>query len=178
MEKYLFLNIKTLSCFYSISYFKCWSWLVKLTSWPTHWPQKNSLKKLIVKWKCRIVLGFPSGTSGKEPTWQCKRCERHGHHPRVGRSPGEGHGNTLQYSWLDNPMDRGAWRAIVHRVIKTWPKWLSMQHTCVIVFLFFFPIKGRMFISSVSEWNKYHHLFKKINNQHKKKTTTVITVNI
>ena len=33
-----------------------------------------------------------------------------------GRSPGGGHGNPLQYSCLKNPMDRGAWRAIVHRV--------------------------------------------------------------
>ena len=33
-----------------------------------------------------------------------------------GRSPGGGHGNTLQYSCLENPMDRGAWQATVHRV--------------------------------------------------------------
>ena len=35
--------------------------------------------------------------------------------PGSGRSPGGGHGNPLQYSWLENPMDRGAWWAIVHR---------------------------------------------------------------
>ena len=34
-------------------------------------------------------------------------------------SPGEGNGNPLQYSCLDNPMDRGAWRAIVHRVTES-----------------------------------------------------------
>ena len=34
--------------------------------------------------------------------------------PGWGRSPGEGHGNPLQYSCLENPMDRGAWRATVH----------------------------------------------------------------
>ena len=34
----------------------------------------------------------------------------------LGRSPGGGHGNPLQYSCLENPMDRGAWQAIVHRV--------------------------------------------------------------
>ena len=39
--------------------------------------------------------------------------------PGSGRSPGEGHGNPLQYSCLDNPMDRGAWRATVHRVTKS-----------------------------------------------------------
>ena len=36
--------------------------------------------------------------------------------PGSGRSPGGGHGNPLQYSCLENPMDRGAWRATVHRV--------------------------------------------------------------
>ena len=36
-----------------------------------------------------------------------------------GRSPGGGHGNPLQYSCLENPMDRGAWRATVHGVPKT-----------------------------------------------------------
>ena len=36
-----------------------------------------------------------------------------------GRSPGEGHGNPLQDSSLENPMDRGAWRATIHRVTKS-----------------------------------------------------------
>jgi len=47
------------------------------------------------------------------------------------RSPGGGHGNPLQYSCLENPMDRGAWRAILHRVTKsqTQLKWLS-KHAC------------------------------------------------
>ena len=35
------------------------------------------------------------------------------------RSPGGGHGNPLQYSCLENPMDRGAWQATVHRVAKS-----------------------------------------------------------
>ena len=39
--------------------------------------------------------------------------------PGWGRSPGEGHGNLLQYSCLKNPMDRGAWWAIVHGVTKS-----------------------------------------------------------
>ena len=38
--------------------------------------------------------------------------------PGLGRSPGEGNGNTLQYSCLENPTDRGAWRAVVHGVAK------------------------------------------------------------
>ena len=36
----------------------------------------------------------------------------------LGRSPGVGHGNSLKYSRLENPMDRGAWRTIVYRVAK------------------------------------------------------------
>ena len=42
--------------------------------------------------------------------------------PGSGRSPGGGHGNPLQYSFLENPMDRGAWQAIVHRVAKSWTR--------------------------------------------------------
>ena len=38
--------------------------------------------------------------------------------PKLGRSPGGGNGNTLQYSYLGNPMDRGAWWATVHGVTK------------------------------------------------------------
>ena len=40
--------------------------------------------------------------------------------PGWGRSPGEGHGNPLQYSCLQNPTDRGTWQATVHRIAKGW----------------------------------------------------------
>ena len=51
--------------------------------------------------------------------------------PGLGRSRGEGHGKIFQCSWLENPMDKGAGQATVHRVAKSWTrlKWLSM-HTC------------------------------------------------
>ena len=39
-----------------------------------------------------------------------------------GRSPGEGHSNPLQYSCLENPMDRGAWGTVVHGVAKSWTR--------------------------------------------------------
>ena len=39
--------------------------------------------------------------------------------PGSGRSPGGGNGNPLQNSWLENPMDRGVWQAIVHRLAKS-----------------------------------------------------------
>ena len=40
--------------------------------------------------------------------------------PGSGISPGEGHGNPFQYSCLKNPVDRGAWRVIVHGIAKSW----------------------------------------------------------
>ena len=48
--------------------------------------------------------------------------------PASGRSPGGGHGNPLQYSCLENPMDRGAWWATVHRVARN-PTWLKLLNT-------------------------------------------------
>ena len=53
--------------------------------------------------------------------------------PGSGRSPGGGHGNPLQYSSLENPMDRGAWQTIVHEDAKSWTglKQFSMHaHRC------------------------------------------------
>ena len=51
-----------------------------------------------------------------------------------GRSPGVGNGSPLQYSCLENPMDRGAWQVEVHRVSKSWTqlKQLSIQKNLVI----------------------------------------------
>ena len=42
--------------------------------------------------------------------------------PESGRSPGGGHGDPLQYSCMENPMDRGSWWAMVHRVAKSWTR--------------------------------------------------------
>ena len=49
--------------------------------------------------------------------------------PRLGRSPGDRHGNALQYSFLESPMDRGAWWATVHRVAES-DKTKATYHTC------------------------------------------------
>ena len=48
--------------------------------------------------------------------------------PGLGRSPGGGCGNPLQYSCLENPMDRGAWLAMVHGDLKSWTR-LRAEHT-------------------------------------------------
>ena len=65
-------------------------------------------------------LLYKSGVSSKEPTCQCRLDIRDtGSIPGSGRSPEAGHSNPLQYSCLENPMDRGAWRAAVHGVPKS-----------------------------------------------------------
>ena len=61
-------------------------------------------------------LGFPGDADGKESA--CNAGDL-GSVPGSGRSPGEGNGNLLQYSCLENSMDRRAWRATVHGVAKS-----------------------------------------------------------
>ena len=68
-----------------------------------------------------LVLGFPGGASGREPTY-AGDIRDVGLIPRSRRSPGGGHGNPLQYSCLENPMDRGAWWATVHSLSKSWTR--------------------------------------------------------
>ena len=64
-------------------------------------------------------MGFPGGSDGEESA--CNAGDQ-GSIPGSGRSPGEGNGNALQYSCLENSMDRGAWRATVHGVAKSWTR--------------------------------------------------------
>ena len=62
---------------------------------------------------------FPGGSDGKASAYNAGDP---GSIPGSGRSPGEGNGNLLQYSCLENPMDRGAWWAAVHGVAKSWTR--------------------------------------------------------
>ena len=62
-------------------------------------------------------MGFPGISDGEEST--CNAGDL-GLIPELERSPGEWNGNPLQYSCLENCMDRGAWQAIVHGVTKSW----------------------------------------------------------
>ena len=55
----------------------------------------------------------------KNPPANAEDARDGGSIPGSGRSPGGGHGNPLQYSCLENPMDRGVWRATVHRVAES-----------------------------------------------------------
>ena len=63
--------------------------------------------------------GLPGGDGGQKPTCQRRRVKRRELDPWVGRSPGGGHGNWLQYSCLENPMDGGAWWAAAHGVAES-----------------------------------------------------------
>ena len=65
-----------------------------------------------------MKLGFPGGSDGKDSA--CNAGDL-GSIPESGKSPGEGNGYPLQYSCLENPMDRGAWQAIGHGVTKSQP---------------------------------------------------------
>ena len=76
-------------------------------------------------------MGFPGSSAGKESA--CNAGE-----PVSGRSPGEGNGNRLQYSCLENSMDRGKWQATVHGVAKSWTRlrdfhFSNMYVVCVCV---------------------------------------------
>ena len=63
-----------------------------------------------------LNMGFPGGSNGKE--FACNAGDL-GLIPSLGRSAGEGNGNPLQYSCLENSMDRGAWWGTVHGVTKS-----------------------------------------------------------
>ena len=73
-------------------------------------------------WGCKESLStlfyfFPGGSDNKE--FACNVGDL-GLIPRLGRSPGRGHGNPLQYFFLENPQSTGAWRAPVHGVTRSW----------------------------------------------------------
>ena len=63
-------------------------------------------------------MDFPDGAMVKNPPANSGDLRDEGLIPGLGRSPGRGHGNSLQYSWLESPMDRGAWQATAQGVTK------------------------------------------------------------
>ena len=79
------------------------------------------------------IWGFLGGASGKEPAWQCRRQKMCRLDTWVGKIPWRRAYNPLQYSCLENPMDRGARWATVHSFTESWT-WLKhlacMAHIC------------------------------------------------
>ena len=70
----------------------------------SHWTIRE-----VLAWLCLIALGSASGWDGKEST---SKAGDPGFIPGLGHFPGEGNGNPVQYSWLENPTDREAWLTI------------------------------------------------------------------
>ena len=77
------------------------------------------LAQIIINYYChKYHKDFPGGSDGKKSAFNAgELCLI----PDLGR-PGEGNGNPLQYSCLENPMDRGAWWATVQEVAKEWDR--------------------------------------------------------
>ena len=80
----------------------------------TVWLNNNNSVSKIIAFN---IQAFPGGSDGKESACNAGGL---GSIPGSGRSPGEGNGNPLQCSCLENPMDRRAWWAAVHGVTKSW----------------------------------------------------------
>ena len=79
------------------------------------WESKYKLQSVLNRWD------FPGGSDSEE---SARNAGDPGLIPKSGRSPREGNDNLLQYSCLENPMDRGAWQAPIHGITKS-QTWLS-----------------------------------------------------
>ena len=90
-----------------------------------------------------LIQGFSGGSEVKASACNVGDLSSF---PGLGRSPGEGNGNPLQYSSLENPMDRGAWSATVHRVAKSWTR-LSDFTYLFKSFTKFTPVLNLLFFS-------------------------------
>ena len=75
-----------------------------------------------------ILLDFPGSSDGKVFVYNVGDL---GSSPGLGRSPGEGNGDPLQYCCLENPMDRGAWQATVYGVAKSWTRLSDFIHSLI-----------------------------------------------
>ena len=90
---------------------------------PRHLQHESDISTLSNTWTFQShitpCVGFPGGTVVKNPSANAGDKRDPGLIPGLRRSLGGRHGNPLEYSCLENPMDRGAWWATVHRVIKS-----------------------------------------------------------
>ena len=86
--------------------------------------------QLQFNWLSSSHMGFSSGAIDKEPACQRRRHKRRHFDPWAGKNPGIGNVNPLEYSCLENSMDRGAWRATVRGAAKSRTRlmWLSTHN--------------------------------------------------
>ena len=109
------------------------------------WNSINTLPCELHRGKTSRDDGFPGGLRAKESA--CSAGDL-GSIPGSGRSPGEGNGSPLQYSCLENPMDRGAWQAAVRGV--------SKSQTRLSTTLFRWDDQVMNKITAPFYWHKYH----------------------
>ena len=83
---------------------------------------ENFCNRVRITWKPQLIAIYDTPNSDVKAS-ACNAGDP-GSIPGLGRSPGEGNGNPLQYSCLENPVEREAWWATVHGVAKSWT-WLS-----------------------------------------------------
>ena len=109
-----------------------------------------------------MLVGFfwlPRWLSGRESAFQCRRFAGDlGLIPGLGRSPGEGNGNPLQYSCLENPTDRGAWQVTVHESQRVRHDWAIKQQQQD-PFIYSFQIYYHC-LQSLSEIQEISHILK------------------
>ena len=79
-----------------------------------------------------IIRSIPGGSVVNNPPANAGDTRDLGSIPGSGRFPGVGHGNPLQYSCLENSIDRGAWQATVHRAEKSWTQLSGWAHTHIL----------------------------------------------
>ena len=106
------------------THFSTLAWKIPWTEEPGRL-QSMGLQRVGHDWATSLSLwvqGFPGGASGKELTCPCRWHKRHRSDIWVERSPGGGHGNPPQDSYLENPTDRGAWGPTAHRFSKSWTR--------------------------------------------------------
>ena len=96
--------------------------------WPRGWGREGG-RVVLVFLNLYRSEGFPGGSDDKA---SARNAGDLGSIPGLGRSPGGGNGNPLQYSCLENPMDGGAWWATVHGVSKS-QSWLSDFTSLIVV---------------------------------------------
>ena len=91
-------------------------------------------------------MGFPGGTSSKASACNAGDTRDAVSIPELGRSPGRGHGNPLQYPCLEDLMDRGAWWSPVHGSTEsnTTERLSTTQHTSIKIYLKPLVLWGRL----------------------------------
>ena len=129
-------------------------------SWPKDWTSISYVsrvgRRILYRW-ATWWAPFPGGNSDKEPPGQCRRCQRCRFDRGSGRSSGGRNGSPLQCSCLENPMDRGAWWAIVYGIAKSdTVEQLSAHHTHIYFIYLLLAMLGlhccRRAFSSCSKW--------------------------